>query len=41
LAGGVPGGSNGGFLFGIFFCAVGRAPNFWKYELQIVDSSMR
>jgi hypothetical protein len=41
LDGGVVGGSDGGFLFGIFFCAVGRAPKFWKYVLQVVDSFMR
>jgi hypothetical protein len=39
VTGGVFGG--GGFLLGIFFCAVGRAPNFWKYNLHVVDSSMR
>jgi hypothetical protein len=37
----VVGGDDGGFLFGAFFWAVGRAPNFWKYKLQVVDSSMR
>ena len=41
LVGGVAGDSEGDFLFGIFFCALGRAPNFWKYKLQVVDSSMR
>jgi hypothetical protein len=41
LDGGVVGGSDGGFLFGIFFCAVGSVPKFWKYELQVVDSFMR
>ena len=38
---GVVGGGDGGFLFGAFFWAVGRASNFWKYTLQVVDSSMR
>jgi hypothetical protein len=28
-------------LFGEFLWAVGRAPNFWKYKLQVVDSAMR
>jgi hypothetical protein len=37
----VVGGGDGGFLFGAFFWAVGRAPSFWKYKLQVVDSSMR
>ena len=41
LDGGVVGGSDGGFLFRIFFCAVGSVPKFWKYELQVVDSFMR
>jgi hypothetical protein len=33
--------SDGGFLFGIFLCSVGNAPNFWKYEPQAADSFMR
>ena len=41
LAGGWAGGGDGGFLFGVFFCAAGRGPNFWKYELHVVDSFMR
>ena len=32
---------DGGFLFGAFSWALGRAPKFWKYKLQVVDSSMR
>jgi hypothetical protein len=32
---------NGGFLFGAFSWALGRAPKFWKYKLQVVDSFMR
>jgi len=32
---------DGGFLFGAFSWALGRAPEFWKYKLQVVDSSMR
>jgi hypothetical protein len=31
----------GGFLFGVLRWAVGCGPNFWKYRLQVVDSSMR
>jgi hypothetical protein len=38
---GAVGGGDGGLLFGAFSWAVGRAPNFWKYKLQVVDSSMR
>ena len=38
---GVVGGGDADFLFGAFSWAVGRAPNFWKYKLQVVDSSMR
>jgi hypothetical protein len=37
----VVGGVDGGFLFGALRWAVGRAPNFWKYRLHVVDSSMR
>ena len=33
--------ADGGFLFGAFSWALGRAPKFWKYKLQVVDSSMR
>ena len=32
---------DGGFLFGAFSWALGRAPKFWKYKLQVVDNSMR
>jgi hypothetical protein len=32
---------DGGFLFGAFSWALGRAPKFWKYKLQVVDSTMR
>ena len=32
---------DGGFLFGAFSWALGRAPEFWKYKLQVVDSSVR
>jgi hypothetical protein len=35
------GGGDGGFLFGVFFWPVARAPNFWKYKLQVVDNAMR
>jgi hypothetical protein len=38
---GVVDGDDGGFLFGGFSWAIGRASNFWKYMLQVVDSSMR
>ncbi len=38
---GAVGGGAGGFLLGAFSWALGRAPNFWKYKLQVVDSSMR
>jgi hypothetical protein len=38
---GVVGGGDGCCSFGAFFWAVGRAPSFWKYKLQVVDSSMR
>jgi hypothetical protein len=38
---GMVSGGDAGFLFGAFSWAVGRAPNFWKYKLQVVDSSMR
>jgi hypothetical protein len=34
-------GGSGGFLFGIFFCAAGDASDFWKYELQTADNSLR
>jgi len=27
-----------GFLFGAFFWVIERAPKFWKYKLQVVDS---
>ena len=32
---------DGGFLFRAFFWALGRAPKFWKYKLQVVDNFMR
>jgi hypothetical protein len=35
------GGGDGRFLFGAFSRAAGRAAKFWKYMLQVVDSSMR
>jgi hypothetical protein len=35
------GGGDGRFLFGAFSRAAGRASKFWKYMLQVVDSSMR
>jgi hypothetical protein len=35
--GAVGGGAGGGALS----WAVGRAPNFWKYKLQVVDSFVR
>jgi len=35
------GDGDGGFLFGAFFWPVGRAANFWKYKLQVVDNAMR
>ena len=38
---GVVGGGDDGFLFEVFPCLVGRAPIFWKYKLQVGDSSMR
>jgi hypothetical protein len=38
---GVVGDVDRGFLFGALRWAVGRGPNFWKYMLQVVDSSMR
>jgi hypothetical protein len=38
---GVVDGFAGRFLFGAFSRATGRAPKFWKYNLQVVDSSMR
>ena len=38
---GVVGGFDGRFLFGVFSRAIGRAPNPWKYKLQVFDSSMR
>jgi hypothetical protein len=38
---GAVGCGDGGFWLGAFFWALGRAPNFWKYKLQVVDSSMR
>jgi hypothetical protein len=38
---GVVGGGDGGLLFGALRWALGRAPNFWKYRVQVVDSSMR
>jgi hypothetical protein len=38
---GVLDGVDAGFLFGALRWAVGRAPNLWKYRLQVVDSSMR
>ena len=34
-------GGDGRFLFGAFSRAAGRASKFWKYMLQVVDSSMR
>jgi hypothetical protein len=37
---GVVGGGDGGFLFRAFSW-IARAPKFWKYKLQVVDSSMR
>jgi hypothetical protein len=37
--GGVAGG--GGFLFGTFFWVIDRAPKFWKYKAQVVDSCKR
>jgi hypothetical protein len=41
FAAGAVGSSDGGFLFGIFLCPLGNAPNFWKYEPQTADSFMR
>jgi hypothetical protein len=37
---GVVGGGDG-FLSKTFPCAVGRAPSFWKYKLQVIDRPMR
>jgi hypothetical protein len=31
-------GGDRGFLFGAFFWVIGRAPKFWKYKPQVVDS---
>ena len=38
---GIAGTGDSGFLFGAIPCAVGRAPKFWKYKLQLVESSVR
>jgi hypothetical protein len=38
---GVVGSGDSVFLFGALSWAVGRAPKFWKYKLQLVESSMR
>jgi hypothetical protein len=38
---GAVGSGDGGFLFGALSWAVGRAPKFWKYKRQLVESFMR